>query len=51
MTRFYSAAAKVPESPYTPEIFGPNGLSDPNKVNAGRPTVLSTGAKGGLSRG
>jgi glucose dehydrogenase len=48
MTRFYSAAAKVPESPYTPEIFGPNGLSDPNKVNAGRPTVLSTGAKGGF---
>jgi len=48
MRRFYSAAAKVPESPYTPEIFGPNGLSDPNKVNAGRPTVLSTGAKGGF---
>jgi glucose dehydrogenase len=48
MKRFYNAAAKVPESPYTPEIFGPNGLSDPNKVNAGRPTVLSTGAKGGF---
>jgi choline dehydrogenase-like flavoprotein len=48
MRRFYSAAAKLPESPYTPEIFGPNGLSDPNKVNAGRPTVLSTGAKGGF---
>ena len=48
MRRFYSAAAKVPESPYTPEIFGPKGLSDPNKVNAGRPTVLSTGAKGGF---
>ena len=48
MTRFYSAAAKVPESPYTPEIFGSNGLSDPNKVNAGRPTVLSIGAKGGF---
>jgi choline dehydrogenase-like flavoprotein len=49
MTRFYSTGAKVPESPYTPEIFGPDGgLSDPNKVNAGRPTVLSTGAKGGF---
>jgi glucose dehydrogenase len=45
MRRFYSASAKVPESPYTPEIFGPNGLSDPNKVNAGRPTVLSLGPK------
>jgi glucose dehydrogenase len=33
MSRFYSAAAKVPESPYTPEIFDRNdpkgGLSDP----------------------
>src|SRR6266567_5957599 len=46
MRRFYSAAAKVPESPYTPEIFGADGLSDPNIVNAGRPTVLSVGPKG-----
>src|SRR2546421_3506131 len=46
--RFYSAAAKVPESPYTPEIFGADGLSDPNIVNAGRPTVLSLGPKGGF---
>jgi choline dehydrogenase-like flavoprotein len=50
MRRFYSASAKVPESPYTPEIFDrtdPNGgLSDPNKVKAGRPTVLSLGPKG-----
>src|SRR5215472_3406464 len=46
MRRFYSASAKVPESPYTPEIFGENGLSDPNKVNAGRPTVLSLGPNG-----
>ena len=48
MTRFYSATAKVPESPYTPTIFATNpngGLSDPNKVNAGRPTVLSLGPK------
>ena len=48
MRRFYSAAAKVPESPYTPEIFGPDGLNDPNIVNAGRPTVLSVGPKGGF---
>src|SRR5262249_56048192 len=41
MRRFYSASAKVPESPYTPEIFGENGLSDPNKVNARRPPLLS----------
>jgi choline dehydrogenase-like flavoprotein len=46
MKRFYSAAAKVPESPYTPEIFGSNGLVDPSTVNAGRPTVMSLGPKG-----
>ena len=54
MTRFYSATAKVPESPYTPTIFdatNPNGgLSDPNKVNAGRPTVLSLGPKDAVRR-
>src|SRR6266481_3725156 len=45
MRRFYSARAKVPESPYTPAIFGPDGkLSDPSAVNAGRPTVLSVSA-------
>jgi glucose dehydrogenase len=48
MRRFYSAFAKVPESPYTPEIFGPDGLSDPSTVNAGRPTVLSLSPKGGF---
>jgi len=50
MKRFYSASAKVPESPYTPAIFDPadpnDRLSDPNKVNAGRPTVLSLNPKG-----
>src|SRR6266478_884133 len=45
MRRFYSARAKVPESPYTPAIFGPDGkLSDQSAVNAGRPTVLSVSA-------
>jgi glucose dehydrogenase len=42
MKRFYSASAKVPESPYTPEIFDAEGrLRDPGTVKAGRPTVLS----------
>jgi glucose dehydrogenase len=48
MKRFYSAPAKVPESPYTPAIFGANGLSDPGSVKAGRPTVLSLGPTGGF---
>src|SRR5919198_2837302 len=47
MRRFYMAPAKVPESPYTPEIFDAAGnLSDPSKMNAGRPTVLSLLPKG-----
>jgi choline dehydrogenase-like flavoprotein len=42
MRRFYSASAKVPESPYTPEISDPDGnLRDPSTMKAGRPTVLS----------
>ncbi|MET4023144.1 GMC family oxidoreductase [Bradyrhizobium sp. S3.2.12] len=48
MNRFFMASAKVPESPYTPEVFGPNGLNDPNEMNAGRPTVLSLGPAGGF---
>jgi glucose dehydrogenase len=43
MQRFYMASAKVPESPYTPELFDSEGLRDPGKVPAGRPTVLSLG--------
>jgi choline dehydrogenase-like flavoprotein len=46
MDRFLNATAKVPESPYPPELFGASGLTDPGSVNAGRPTVLSLGAKG-----
>jgi choline dehydrogenase-like flavoprotein len=46
MERFYLAGAKVPESPYTPDIFDKNRLIDPKSVNAGRPTVLSQGPKG-----
>jgi glucose dehydrogenase len=42
MRRFYKAAAKVPESPYPPELFGADGnLRDPAKMAAGRPTVLT----------
>ncbi len=49
MKRFYMTTAKVPESPYTPEVFDAGGnLSDPGKVNAGRPTVLSLLPKGGF---
>ena len=46
MTRFLNASAKVPESPYPPDLFDSKGLVDPSTVNAGRPTVLSLGAKG-----
>src|SRR5258707_15499691 len=45
MNRFYLSSAKVPESPYTPAVFGPNGLADPATVNPGRPTVLALGPK------
>src|SRR4051794_23107118 len=47
MERFYKTSAKVPESPYTPEIFDSNGaLNEPAKLNAGRPTVLTLNPKG-----
>jgi YD repeat-containing protein len=46
MNTFLLAAAKVPESPYPPALFDANGLTDPGTVNAGRPTVMSLGAKG-----
>jgi choline dehydrogenase-like flavoprotein len=43
MERFYMSSAKVPEIPYTPDLFQPNGggLTDPTTLNAGRPTVLT----------
>jgi choline dehydrogenase-like flavoprotein len=49
MDRFYRASAKVPESPYTPEVFTKDKttnkfkLTDPGTMKAGRPTVLSLG--------
>ena len=47
METFLNAKAKVPESPYPPALFDAHGedLTDPATVNAGRPTVLSLGAK------
>lgn len=47
MQRFYTATAKVPEVPYTPELFTPPGgntLTDPNTLNAGRPNTLTLDA-------
>ncbi|HME99914.1 MAG TPA: GMC family oxidoreductase N-terminal domain-containing protein, partial [Terriglobia bacterium] len=49
MERFYTATAKVPESPYTPEVINRDGkLIDPSTVNAGRPTSLNLNPKGGF---
>jgi choline dehydrogenase-like flavoprotein len=45
--RFYTALAKVPEIPYTPNLFNPQGsfnLQDPTLMNAPRPTVLTLGS-------
>ncbi len=44
MERFYKAVAKVPEVPYTPEVFTPSGsltLTDPATLNAGRPNTMT----------
>jgi glucose dehydrogenase len=42
MTRFYKASAKVPESPYPPDLADKNGQSiDPATVAVGRPTALT----------
>src|SRR5579872_121153 len=42
MATFYSALAKVPEIPYTPNLFNSSGaINDPTKLNAPRPTVLT----------
>jgi choline dehydrogenase-like flavoprotein len=44
MQRFFKAAAKVPESPYPPELFTDGKLTDPRKVNAGRATSVMLGS-------
>ncbi len=41
MERFYTSTAKVPEIPYTPALFNPEGLVDPSTMNAPRPTVIT----------
>jgi choline dehydrogenase-like flavoprotein len=42
MERFYTANAKVPESPYLPKFVDSNNkLIDPKNVAAGRPTALT----------
>src|SRR5215470_13690814 len=46
MDRFLMTTAKVPESPYPPELFAGKKLTDPATINAGRPTVLSLGGNG-----
>jgi choline dehydrogenase-like flavoprotein len=46
MNRFLTADFKVPESPYPPELFTGGSLTDPATVEAGRPTVLTLGARG-----
>src|SRR5689334_9089647 len=44
MNRFYLSAAKVPESPYPPELFTDKGeFPDPKTVPVGRPSVLMLG--------
>ena len=46
MNRFFISTAKVPESAYPPALFTNDELTDPGTLNAGRPTVMSLGAKG-----
>ena len=46
MERFYMARSKVPEVPYTPELFDPPGsntLTNPRTQNAARASVLTLG--------
>jgi len=47
MERFYTAVAKVPEIPYTPNVFDPDGsltLSNPGKQNVGRAVTMTLDA-------
>src|SRR3954462_1869013 len=46
LQRFYLTTAKVPESPYPPDLMTPPGgtaIADPSQRNAPRPTVLTLG--------
>ncbi|HBF29479.1 GMC family oxidoreductase [Rhizobium sp.] len=47
MERFFKSPAKVPESPYTPDLFADPDtftLNNPSELNAPRPTVLTLSA-------
>ncbi|HTW71672.1 MAG TPA: GMC family oxidoreductase [Acetobacteraceae bacterium] len=47
LQRFYLSTAKVPESPYTPDLMTPpagSQLTDPGRLNAPRATVLTLGS-------
>src|SRR5215831_12677981 len=44
MDRFFKATAKVPESPYPPELDREGQLNDPSKVNAGRAASVMLGS-------
>lgn len=47
MERFFKSPAKVPESPYTPDLFSDPDtftLNNPSQLNAPRPTVLTLSA-------
>jgi choline dehydrogenase-like flavoprotein len=47
LERFFLAPAKVPEAPYTPDLFSDRAtftLTDPTTLNAPRPTVLTLDA-------
>lgn len=49
MNRFLNTTAKVPESPYPPDLFSnpeQTTLTDPATINAGRPTVLTLNPTG-----
>ena len=50
MERFYQASAKVPESPYTPEIFDANGgMSEPAKRERRPADGADAQSRGGFS--
>jgi choline dehydrogenase-like flavoprotein len=47
MERFYTSSSKVPESPYTPDLFTPprsNTLTNPASLNAGRANTMTLDA-------
>src|ERR1039458_7050315 len=45
MDSFYRASSKVPESPYPPAVSDSDGIINPGRVAAGRPSSLTLGGK------